>query len=322
MKSVVCLFAVAVAGGVNLASFGVGQVAAQEYPARPLRIITSPAGGGNDFPARLIARAISGPLGQQVIVDNRPTILIADLVAKAPADGYTLLVTGSAHWIGPLLEKANYDAIKDFAAITLVDRAPNILVVHPSLPVKSVRELIALAKAKPGELNVAVGGVGSSNFMGAVLFDTMAGVKIVRVPYKGSGPATTAVISGEIHTMFGSAGGAATHVKSGRLRALAVGSAQPSPLAPGVPTIAASGVPGYLSETLHALLAPAKTPPAIVSRLHQEVSRYLLSAEARELFLRAGIDPLPSAPEELVATMTAEIARMGKVLRAAGMGMQ
>ncbi len=311
-----------VAGLVGLAGFGVGQTAAQDYPARPIRIITSPAGGGNDFPARLIARAISGPLGQQVIVDNRPTILIADLVAKAPADGYTLLVTGSAHWIGPLLEKANYDAIKDFAAITLVDRAPNILVVHPSLPVKSVRDLIALAKAKPGELNVAVGGLGSSNFMGAVLFDYMAGVKIVRVPYKGSGPATTAVISGEIHTMFGSAGGAATHVKSGRLRALAVGSAQPSPLAPGVPTIAASGVPGYLSETLHALLAPAKTPPAIVSRLHQEVSRYLLSAEARELFLRVGIDPVPTAPEELVAIMTAEIARMGKVLRAAGMGIK
>ena len=129
---VTCLFSVAAAGLASIASFGVGPAAAQDYPARPIRIITSPAGGGNDFPARLIARAISGPLGQQVIVDNRPTILIADLVAKAPADGYTLLVTGSAHWIGPLLEKANYDAIKDFAAITLVDRAPNILVVHPS----------------------------------------------------------------------------------------------------------------------------------------------------------------------------------------------
>jgi len=287
---------------------------------RAIRIVTSPAGGGNDFPARLIARAISGPLGQQVIVDNRPTILIADLVAKAPPDGYTLLVTGSAHWVGPLLDKVNYDPVKDFTAITLVDRAPNVLVVHPSLPVKSVRDLIALAKSRPGEINVAVGGPGSSNFMGAVLFNHMAGVNIVRIPYKGSGPATSAVISGETHTMFGSAGGAAPHIQSGRLRAIAVGSAQPSPLAPGVPAIAASGVPGYLSETLHALLAPAKTPPAIVSRLHLEVTRYLRSAEAREMFLRAGIDPLPSSPEELVATMNSEMARMGKVLRAASIG--
>jgi tripartite-type tricarboxylate transporter receptor subunit TctC len=310
-----CLFSVSAAGlGV-----GIGTAAAQEYPVRAIRIVTSPAGGGNDFPARLIARAISGPLGQQVIVDNRPTILIADLVAKAPPDGYTLLVTGSAHWIGPLLDKVNYDPVKDFTAITLVDRAPNILIVHPSLPVKSVRDLIALAKSRPGEINVAVGGPGSSNFMGAVLFNHMAGVNIVRIPYKGSGPATSAVISGETHTMFGSAGGTAPHIQSGRLRAIAVGSAQPSPLAPGVPTIAATGVPGYLSETLHALLAPAKTPPAIASRLHQEVTRYLRSAEAREMFLRAGIDPLPTSPEELVATMNAEMARMGKVLRAASM---
>jgi tripartite-type tricarboxylate transporter receptor subunit TctC len=313
------LFSVVTTG---VAVFGIGAAAAQDYPVKPVRIITSPAGGGNDFPARLIARGITGPLGQQVIVDNRPTILITDLVAKAPPDGYTLLLTGSAHWIGPLLDKVNYDPIKDFSAITLVDRAPNVLVVHPSLPAKSVKDLIAMAKAKPGEINVAVGGPGSSNFMGAVLFNHMAGVNIVRIPYKGSGPATTAVISGETHTMFGSAGGAAPHIKSGRLRAIAVGSAKPSPLAPGVPTIAASGVAGYESETLHALLAPAKTPAPIVSRLHQEVSRYLQSAEAKEIFLRAGIDPVPTPPDELVAIMNAEMGRMGKVLRAAGMGVR
>lgn len=314
--TVACLFSAGVTG------LATGTASAQDYPVRPIRIVTSPAGGGNDFPARLIARAISGPLGQQVIVDNRPTILIADLVAKAPPDGYTLLVTGSAHWIGPLLDKVNYDPIKDFSAISLVDRAPNVLVVHPSLPVKSVRDVIALAKAKPGEINVAVGGPGSSNFMGAVMFNQMAGVNVVRIPYKGSGPATSAVISGETHTMFGSAGGTAPHIKSGRLRAIAVGSAKPSPLAPGVPTIAASGVPGYESETLHAMLAPAKTPAAIVSRVHQEVSRYLLSTEAKDIFLKAGIDPHPTAPDELVAIMNAEIARMGKVIQAAGMGVR
>ncbi len=308
---------------VGLASFGfiglgAGGASGQEYPGKPLRIVTSPAGGGNDFPARLIARGITGPLGQQVVVDNRPTVLLAELVSKAAPDGYTLLVTGSAHWIGPLLEKVTYDPIGDFATITLVDRAPSILVVHPSMPVKSVKQLIALAKSSPGELNVSVGGSGSSNFIAAILFNHMAGVNIVRIPYKGTGPAMTAVMSGEVHAMFASAGGAAPHVKSGRLRALAIGSARPSALAPGLPTIAAAGLPGYVSEALHALFVPAKTPPAIVARLNQEVVRYLQSAEAKEIFLKAGIEAAPGSPEELTALMKSEIANIGKVLKAAG----
>lgn len=305
---------------VGLTGLRVGTASSQEYPNKSLRIVTSPAGGGNDFPARLIARAISGPLGQQVVVDNRPTVLIADIVAKAAPDGYTLLVTGSAHWIGPLLDKTSYDPIRDFATITLMDRAPSILVVHPSMPVKSVKQIIALAKSRPGELNFAVGGPGSSNFIGAILFNHMAGVNTVRVPYKGTGPAMTSVMSGETHAMFASAGGAAPHVKSGRLRALAVGSLERSPLAPGLPTIAASGLPGYVSEALHALYAPARTPPAIVSRLNQEVARYLQSAEAKDIFLKAGIEPSPTSPEELTAIMKSEIERIGKVLRAAGIG--
>lgn len=308
---------------VGLVSFGLiglasGAASGQEYPGRPVRIVTSPAGGGNDFPARVIARGISGPLGQQVVVDNRPTALLADLVSKAPPDGYTLLVTGSAHWIGPLLEKVSYDPIGDFAAITLVDRAPSLLVVHPSMPVKSVRQLVALAKSRPGELNISVGGTGSSNYIAAILFNHMAGVNIVRIPYKGTGPAMTAVMSGEVHAMFASAGGAAAHVKSGRLRALAVGSAGPSALAPGLPTIAASGFPGYVSEALHAMFAPAKTPPAIVARLNQEVGRYLQSAEAKDVFLKAGIEAAPGSPEDLTAIMNSEIANIGKVLKAAG----
>jgi tripartite-type tricarboxylate transporter receptor subunit TctC len=270
--------------------------------------------------ARLVARALSGSLGQQVIVDNRPTVLIADLVAKAAPDGYTLLITGSAHWIGPLIDKTSYDAIKDFAPITLIDRAPSTLVVHPSMPVKSIRQLVALAKSRPGELNFAVGGAGSSNFIGAILFGHMAGVKIVRIPYKGTGPALTSVMSGETHAMFASAGGAAPHVKSGRLRALAVGSAKPSSLAPGLPTIAASGLPGYVSETLHALYAPAKTQPAIVSRLNQEAGRYLQSTEARAVLLKAGVEAAPTSPDELTAIMKSEIDRIGQVLKAAGIG--
>jgi tripartite-type tricarboxylate transporter receptor subunit TctC len=295
---------------------------AQNYPSKPIRIVTSPAGGGNDLPARLIARALSGPLGQQLIVDNRPTILIADIVAKAPPDGHTLLVTGSAHWIGPLIEKTSYDPIKDFAPITMVDRSPSVLVVHPSMPLKSVRQLIALAKAKPGQLNFSVGGPGTSNFIGAIMFNHMADVNIVRIPYKGTGPALAAVMSGEVHAMFGSAGGATPHVKSGRLRALAVGSTQPSALFPGLPTIAASGLPDFVSEALHALFAPAGTPQAIVGRLNQEVGRYLQSAEAKDVFLKMGVEVAPGSPDELTAFMKSDVARTEKVLKAASGGAQ
>lgn len=299
-----------------------GTALSQDYPSKPIRIVTSPAGGGNDFPARLIARAISGPLGQQVIVDNRPTVIIADLVAKAPPDGHTLLVTGSAHWIGPLLDKVTYDPLRDFSTITLIDRAPSILVVHPSMPLKTVKQLITLAKARPGELNFSMGGPGSSGFLAAVLFNHMAGVNVARIPYKGTAPAMAAVMSGEVHAMFASAGGAAPHVSSGRLRALAVASARASALAPGLPTMAQAGMPGFLSEALHALFAPARTPAAIVARLNQEVSRYLQSTEAKEVFLKAGIEADPGTPDELTAIMKAEVARMGKVLKAAGIGIQ
>ncbi|HEY0336883.1 MAG TPA: tripartite tricarboxylate transporter substrate-binding protein, partial [Burkholderiales bacterium] len=278
--------------------------------------------GGNDLPARLIARALSGPLGQQLIVDNRPTVLIADIVAKAPPDGHTLLVTGSAHWIGPLIEKTSYDPIKDFAPITMVDRSPSVLVVHPSMPLRSVRQLIALAKAKPGQLNFSVGGPGTSNFIGAIMFNDMADVNIVRIPYKGTGPALAAVMSGEVHAMFGSAGGATSHVKSGRLRALAVGSTQPSALFPGLPTIAASGLPDFVSEALHALFAPAGTPQAIVGRLNQEVGRYLQSAEAKDVFLKMGVEVAPGSPGELTTFMKSDVARTEKVLKAAGGGAQ
>lgn len=312
-----CLIGVMV---FSLVSAAVGH--SQESPVKAIRMVTSPIGGGNDFAARLVAQAIAGPLGQQVIVDNRPTVLIADIVAKAPPDGYTLLLSGSAHWIGPLVEKVNYDPVRDFAALTLVDRAPNVLVVHPSLPAKNVKELIALAKARPGEINVAVGGPGSSNFVAAVLFAHMANVNLMRIPYKGNAPAVTALLAGEVQVMFSSAGAAAPHRQSGRLRALAVGGAQPSPLAQGLPTIAATGVPGYVSETLHAMFAPAKTPPAVIAKVNAEVARYLRSAQAKDIFLKAGIEPVASTPEELVDIMNAEVARLGKVMRAAGAGVK
>jgi tripartite-type tricarboxylate transporter receptor subunit TctC len=293
---------------------------AQNYPVKPIRIVTSPAGGGNDFPARLIARALTAPLGQQIVVDNRATILIADIVRQAPSDGYTLLVTGSAHWIGPLIDKVTYDPVRDFAPITLIDRAPSVLVVHPSMPLKSVKQFIALAKAQPGEMNFSVGGPGTSGHLGAILFTHMAGVNIVNVPYKGTAPALTAVMSGEVHAMFGSAGSVAPHMAAGRLRALAVGSAHPSRLAPGVPTVAQAGLPGFLSEALHALFAPAGTPPTAVALLNREVGNYLRSPEAQDIFLKAGIEPSPGSPEEFSAIMKSEVERIAPVLKAAGAG--
>jgi tripartite-type tricarboxylate transporter receptor subunit TctC len=303
---------------VALTCTAAGNALAQSYPSKTIRVVTSPAGGGNDFVARLVARALAPSLGQQLIVDNRATVLIADVVAKAPPDGHTLLVTGSAHWIGPLFDKTNYDPIRDFAPISLLDRAPSLLVVHPSMPVKTVGQLIGLAKKRPGELNFAVGGPGTSNYVGAILFNHLAGVNIVRVPYKGTGPALAAVMGGEVHAMFGSAGGSALHLQNGRLRALAVGSEKPSALAPGVPTLQEAGLKGFVSEALHALFAPAGTPPTVVARLNQEVARYLQSAEAQDVFVKAGIEPDPSTPEELTAIMKSEIARIDKVLKAAG----
>lgn len=290
----------------------------QEYPARAIRIVTAPAGGGNDFSARILARGISGPLGQQVIVDNRPTVLAPEIVAKAASDGYTMLLNGSSHWIGPFVERVSYDPLKDFAPVSLVDRTPVILVVHPSLPVKSVKQLIALAKARPGELNFSSGAPGTSNYLGGVLFNHYAGVDIVRIPYKGAAPAMTAVMSGETQIMFASPGGSMPHVKSGRLRALAVGSERPSELAPGLPTIAESGVRGYVCETLHALFFPAGTPAAIVTRVHQEVDRYLRSPDGRDQFIKGGVEAVSSTPEQLTATMKSEMATIGKVLKAAG----
>jgi tripartite-type tricarboxylate transporter receptor subunit TctC len=307
---------------IGLTVLWAGAACGQTYPTKPIRIVTAPAGGGNDFPARLLARALAAPLGQQLIVDNRPTILLGEIVSKSPPDGHTLLVSGGGHWIAPLFEKVSYDPIRDFAPITMIDRAPSVLVVHPSMPVKTVRQLVALAKAKPGQLNFSVGGPGTSNHVAALIFNHAAGVNVVRIPYKGSAPALAAVVTGEVHAMFGSAGPAAAQVHAGRLRALAVGSAQPSPLVPGVPTLDASGLPGFISEALHALFAPAGTPQAIVSRLNQEAGRYLRSPEAKEVFLKAGIEVAPGTPEELTATMRSEIARIEKVLKAAGPGVQ
>ncbi len=296
---------------------GTAMVSAQEYPTKPVRIVTSEIGADSDFGARLIAQGISGPLGQQVIVDNRPSNLSAEIASKAQPDGYTMLVTGGALWIAPLLQKTPYDPLRDFSPITLMTRSLNVLVVNSSLPVKSVKELIALAKAKPGELNYAAGGIGGPPHLAGELFKSLAAVNILRVPYKGGGPALNGLLGGEVQLMFATASAAMQHVKSGKLRALGITSAQPSELVPGVSPIAAS-LPGYDAASVTVIVAPAKTPPAIINRLNHEVVRLLKTTEAKERFFNSGVEAVGNSPEELAAIMKSDMAKWGKVIKDAG----
>ena len=239
-------------------------------------------------------------------------------MAKAPSDGYTLLVASSPFYLEPLLRKTAYDAVTDFATVTMVDRAPNILVVHPSVQANSVKELIALAKAKPGLLNYGSGSTGSSTHLAGELFKSMAAVNIVRVPYKSGGAAVTDLIGGHVQLMFATPASATPQIKSGKLRALAITSAEPSTLTPGIPTIAASGLPGYEVVGLDAIYAPAKTPTAIIARLNQEMVRYLKTNDAKERFLSVGSEVVGSTPEQLAATIKADIARISKLIKDAG----
>lgn len=303
--------------------FGFGTVSGQIYPNRPVRIIASEPGGGNDFAARVIAQGISAPLGQQVIVDNRPAGVVAiEPAAKAPPDGYTLLLYSNGLWTLPFIQSVPYDVLRDFAPITLAVRAPNILAVHPSLPVKTVKELIALAKARPGELNYASGSTGSSPHLSAELFNSMAGVKIVRINYKGSGPAVSALVGGQVQLMFATSGAAEPHLRSGRLRGLAVTSAEPSALAPGLPTVAASGLSGYESDTPYGVYAPAKTPDAVIQRLNQEIVKFLARTEVKEKFFGAGFDIVASTSERFATVLKADIVRMAKLVKDAGIATQ
>ncbi len=301
-------------------TFGGGSTAhSQEFPAKPVRILTSAAGGGNDFAARLIAQGMSGPLGQQVIVDNRTSILAAEAVSKAAPDGYTLLLSGSSFWTTPLMQKTPYDPIADFAPITFAGNSPNILVVHPSLPVKTVKELIALAKSRPGQLNYASGSAGGTAHLGIEILKSMAGVNMVHVPYKGAGPATQSVVAGESQLLLTAASAVMQQIKAGRLRAIAVTSLQPSALVPDVPTAHATGLPGFEIVSADALFAPAKTPAAVINRLNQEAVRVLSSQSVKEKFFSVGVETVGSTPEQLTARVKADIAMYGKAIKDIGL---
>jgi tripartite-type tricarboxylate transporter receptor subunit TctC len=301
---------------------GTGAASAQNYPVKPIRMVTAEPGGGNDFAARLIVQGLGGSLGQPMIVDNRGGaggLIAASAVAKAQPDGYTLLLYANNIWIIPLLQRnAPYDVIRDFVPITWAAKSPNAVVVHPSLPVKSIADLIKLAKARPGELNYGSGGNGSSTHLAVELLKSMAGVDIVRVVFKGNAPALNALFSGEVQLMIAPVGSFAGQLKSARLRALAVTSAQPSLLLPGLPTMAASGLPGYESMQIYGVFAPAKTPAAIIQRLNEEIVRVLGRSEVKERFLATGVETVGSTPQELAATMRSEIARIGKLIRDIG----
>ena len=296
-----------------------GAVHAQEVPTRPVRIVTSAVGGTTDLVARLIAQGLTASLGQQVIVDNRPTgIIPGEIVVKAPPDGYTLLFSGSSLWMMPLLQKVPFDPVKDLAPIALGSSTPNLVVVHPSVPATTVKDLIALAKAKPGALNYGSGATGASSHLGAELFKYMAGVNIVRIPYKGQGPAVLGLLGGEVQMSFATSASVAAHVKSGKLRALAIATAKPSALAPGLPTVAESGLPGYQSASNAGMFAPVRAPVRLITLLNREIVQALNKQEVKDLLFRDGTEVVGGSPQEFAMSIKTEMASLGKVIKAAG----
>lgn len=293
---------------------------AQSFPSKPVRIMASSPGSGIDVISRLIAHDLSSALAQQVIVENRggSVIVRAQVVFTAAPDGHTLLVTGASHWLLPLMQKnLPFDPVKDFSPVIFAAIQPNALAVHPSLPAKSVKELIALAKANPGELNIATGAPGALTHLAAELFKDMAGIKMVSVPYRGSGPALASLFSGETQVMFPVMLQIAPHFKLGKVRVLAVTATNPVSTFPGVPTVAAT-LPDYEAGAKYGIFAPAKTPGPIISRLNREIARVLSAPEIRERLAKVGAEGIGGSPEELVTTMRRDVVLWGKVIKEAG----
>ena len=301
---------------------------AQDYPTRPLRFIVPFApGGGTDLLARILSQRLLESLGQPVVVDNRGGaggVVGAEIAAHAPADGYTL-VLGSP---GPLtinpnlLSRLPYDPQRDFAPVTLATISPFTLVVHPSVPARSVKELIALAKAKPGQLNYGSGGNGSVAHFSAEYFKALAGVNLVHVPYKGAGPSVADLVAGRLHLVIDNLPVTQPHVRAGRLRMLAVGTKTRSALAPEYPTIDESGVPGYEASTAFGVLVPARTPRAVITRLHQELAKALQSPELREKLAALGLEAVGSTPEQYAAHLREELAKYGRIVKSAGIRLE
>jgi tripartite-type tricarboxylate transporter receptor subunit TctC len=293
-----------------------------KYPTKPIRIIVPFAPGGpNDILARLLGQKLTESWGTQVIIDNRAgggTIIGSAIAAAATPDGYTLLMVSTSHAVNPsLVRKLPYDTLKDFAPVIRLAASPNVLVVNPSVPVQSVRELIALAKAKPGEINYASGGTGTATHLAGELLCITGGVKMTHVPYKGAGPATIDLLSGAVSWMFGTILPTLPHVKAGRLRALAVSGAKRSAVLPDVPTVAET-LPGFEAASWYGVFAPAQTPREVIVKLNRESARILETTEMRDYLLREGAEPVGGTPEEFAAYFKSEIAKWAKVIRDAG----
>ena len=305
-----------------------GLVHAQAYPSKPIRwIVTYPPGGPTDLIARAVGAKLSAAWGQQVVIDNRAGAggaIGTELAAKSVADGYTLLFgTSGGLTINPaLISTLPYDPVRDFAPVSLLVINPQILVVHPSVPVSTVKELVAYAKARPGKLNYASVGQGSPNQLGMELLKTLTGIDLVHVPYKGTGPAVTDLLGGQVQLMFNSMPSVLPLVKTGKLKGLAVGSAHRSPAAPDIPTVAEAGVPGFENVTWYGMFAPAKTPAEIIARLNSEVVKILADPEMAQRFASQGSEPRSSTPAELAAFMRVEAVRWGKVITAAGIKLE
>jgi tripartite-type tricarboxylate transporter receptor subunit TctC len=297
---------------------------AQPYPAKPIHLIVPfPPGGGNDTVARAIAQQLGPDLGQPVLVDNRPGAggaVGAELGAKAPPDGYTLFLAGvGSHVVNPNLHaRLAYDPVKDFTPIALLASAPSVLVVNPAVPAHTVAEFTAYARTHPGKLNYASNGNGSAAQLAAAMYESMANVRMVHVPYKGIAPALTDLLSGEVQLMFGTVVALVPHIQAGKLRALAVTSRSRSALLPDVPTLAESGLPEYEAGSWYGVMAPAGTPREIVERLHDAITRALKTSEVATRLAAEGAIVIGSTPEEFGAHLKAELARVGRVVRAAG----
>ena len=305
-----------------IASCMAGSALAQTYPNKPIRMLAPEPGGGNEIAGRHIARALSTRLGQQFVIENRGAasgVIAGEIVARAAPDGSTVIYYGSTLWILPSLrDKVPFDPLKDFAPVSLATHAPFFLFMHPSVPANTLKELIALAKAKPGYLNYASAGSGAATHLSAELFKITAGVDITRIAYKGSSLAANGLLAGEVQIMFVSASVGLNQVKTGRLKALLVASAKPSPLAPEIPTSAAAGLPGYEAASISGMFAPAKTPEAIVRLLNREIVRALETPEVKEAFANVAIEAVGSTPEEFAAIVKSDMAKWSKVIKAAG----
>jgi tripartite-type tricarboxylate transporter receptor subunit TctC len=313
----------AIAAGLALALVPAAGGAQQNYPTKPVRfILPFPPGGGTDTLGRAIGQKLGDSLGQTIVLDNRPGAganIGAEIAARAVPDGYTLLMTNIAHSINvTLYRKLNYDLLKDFSPVTRLASTPNILVVHPSVPAKSVKELIALAKAKPG-MNYASSGSGSAPHLAGELFKYMTGIELTHIPYKGGGPAVVALVAGEASMGVATMPSSLPHVKTGRLRALAVSTAKRSFATPDLPTIAEAGVPGYEFTTWYGVLVPTGTSKDIIARLNREFVKLLQLPDIKERLAASGFEPETSTPDDLAKYMRSEVAKWGKVVRAANL---